>query len=89
LGWKWISCNLSIIEIQQPEVPQPPEVVPLVALTDDHQEIPHLPIFPPLIDEEIGLDQLIGDDEMQLLDNIEEVQPLVQELANDEHLVEQ
>lgn len=56
---------------------------------DDHQEIPHLPIFPPLIDEEIGLDQLIGDDEMQLLDNIEEVQPLVQELANDEHLVEQ
>lgn len=61
------------IEIQQPKLPQPAEEAPLMALADEIHQIPHLPAFPAMIDEEIGLDQLIGDDEFELPDNIEEV----------------
>ena len=44
-----------------------------MALADEIHQIPHLPAFPAMLDEEILLDQLIGDDEFELPDNIEEV----------------
>jgi len=77
------------IEIQQPELPQPPEEVHLMALADEHHEIPHLPVFLAMIDEEIGLDQLIDDEKFELPNIIEVEHPFVQELVSEEQIMVQ
>lgn len=60
-----------------------------MAIANDHHEIPHLLVFPPLIDEEIGLDQLIHEDEFNPPENIEIVQPLMQEQVNEDQIMMQ
>lgn len=60
-----------------------------MALANDDHDIPYLRAFPAMIDEEIGLDQLIDENDFDLPDDIEVEQPFVQEVVNDDQIVVQ
>jgi hypothetical protein len=77
------------IEILQPKLPQPLEEVHLMALADEHHEIPHFPVFLVMIDEEIRLDQLIGNEMFELPDTYLSSLPFVQELVSEEQIMVQ
>ncbi|CAD6230199.1 unnamed protein product [Miscanthus lutarioriparius] len=53
------------IQIQQPVLPQHPDEDHLMALSDELHQILPLPVIPDLLGEKIGLDQLMGTDDLE------------------------